>query len=108
MLWDKLAEDLKKISEEVGNYEFEVTHPNEHSTEDIGKATIILEMPIAFRQPEKIRNMFILIGNLLFEHGYRITKSPAISKDFDNPTGKLQAIAKKSIQPPKIKPSSDR
>ncbi len=108
MLWDELAENFKKYNDEIGDYEFEVTHHNDLDPENDGKATIVVEMPISFQQPEKIRNMFILIGTLLFQHGYKITRSPQINNDFDNPNGRLQSIAKKFLRPPYKKSSYDR
>jgi hypothetical protein len=107
-LWDELAENFKKNCDEIGPYEFEVTHPNDSVQNAKGEASIILEMPVRANRPEKIRNMIFLFGRLLHEFGYPITSGPEIFATFDNADRKLQKIAKSAFRAPKIKPPGER
>jgi hypothetical protein len=50
LLWEELSNNFKKNTD-IGDFEFEITHPNEFAPGKGGEATIILEIPIALNNP---------------------------------------------------------
>lgn len=59
-MWNELAENFRKNSDDIGEYEFEVNYPVEGTADTEGEATIVLEIPIVANDPGKIREVLYL------------------------------------------------